>query len=311
MPQFPFKVKIRKKQFIFGAFVGLGLLIGIISFLPDRKLHLIFCDAGQGDATYIRFPNGGDMLIDGGPDKSVLACLGRHMPFYDRKIDVVVATHPQKDHIGGLAEVVKRYKVGHFLTVPVAHSIEEYEYLKKQIEIHPILVHYLTRGDRFRFSEVVLRTIWPDKNWLIDELDISKLQSLTAEQLIGIPTLRDLNLFSLYLHLNFHNFDILLTGDGDREVQLLLANLGLDHEIPEKVEVLKVPHHGSKTGMTEEFIKHVRPKFSVIEVGKNSYGHPAQSVIEKLSQYGKVFRTDKGKDVVIITDGYRTDVRYR
>ena len=289
--------------------MGLGLLIGIISYLPDDKLHLVFCDVGQGDATYIRLPNGGDMLVDGGPDKSVLACLGRHMPFYDREIDVVVATHPQKDHIGGLAEVVKRYKVGHFVTVPVAHNIKEYEFLKQQIETHLIVVHYLIRGDRFRYGETVVRTIWPDKYWLTDELGTSEVKSRTMKQLIGLPTQKDLNIFSLYLHLSFHDFDLLLTGDGDREVQNLLARLGWARELPERVEALKVPHHGSKTGMTEEFIKHVRPKYSVIEVGKNSYGHPAQSVIDQLSRYGKVFRTDKNKDVVFITDGYNIEVK--
>src|SRR3972149_6329793 len=104
-----------KKYFLFGFLIGFILLTSYFFSLPDGKLHIIFCDVGQGDAAYIRTPNNQDMLIDGGPDDKVLSCLGRHMPFYDRTIDVVVLTHPQKDHLQGLISVVERYTVKYFV----------------------------------------------------------------------------------------------------------------------------------------------------------------------------------------------------
>ena len=122
-------------------------------------------------------------------------------------------------------------------------------------------------------------------------------------EVLGVSTDRDLNLFSLYLHLNYGQFDLLLTGDGDSPVQSLIWQLGLETRLPRNLEVLKVPHHGSKTGMTDEFINLLRPKLSVIEVGKNNYGHPNQEIISKLKRWGKVMRSDKEGDIEVVSDG--------
>src|SRR3989338_10871213 len=104
-----------KKNYIISLFIGIILLFSYIFSLSDNKLHLIFCDVGQGDAIYIRMPDNSDLLIDGGPNDKVLSCLGKHMPFYDRTIDVVVLSHPQTDHLQGLISVIDRYNVGYFI----------------------------------------------------------------------------------------------------------------------------------------------------------------------------------------------------
>ncbi len=104
-------MKMRVKYFLVGAFIVLGLLIGVLTSLPDGKLHLVFCDVGQGDAIYIKTPKGSDILVDGGPNEKVLDCLGRHLPFYDRDIELVVLTHPHADHFTGLISVLERYSV--------------------------------------------------------------------------------------------------------------------------------------------------------------------------------------------------------
>ena len=100
-------MKLSLKSLIIGGVFGLTLFFAYLWFLPDQKLHVVFCDVGQGDAAYIRGPNNMDMLIDGGPNDKVLNCLGRHMPFYDRTIDVIMLSHAQKDHLQGLLSVLR------------------------------------------------------------------------------------------------------------------------------------------------------------------------------------------------------------
>ena len=87
------------------------LSLWLIMTMPDGRMHLVFCNVGQGDAAYIRAPNGVEILIDGGPDVRVLDCLQKNMAFYDRTIDLLILSHPQSDHLTGLIEVVKRYNV--------------------------------------------------------------------------------------------------------------------------------------------------------------------------------------------------------
>jgi competence protein ComEC len=116
-------------------------------------------------------------------------------------------------------------------------------------------------------------------------------------------------LYSLYLHLQFKEFDLLLTGDGDSQVQRLLVDEGLWERLPRSVEVLKVPHHGSATGMIEQFVERVKPKISVIQVGKNSYGHPGDEIIKSLSNYGAVYRNDLNGVVEVISDGFSMNIK--
>ena len=299
------KIKISTFHFLFGGLIGIGLLYGVIQFWPDGKLHIFFCDVGQGDAIYVRMPSGADLLVDGGPSNAVLSCLGRHMPFYDRMIDVVVMTHPQKDHLFGLIEVVKRYTVKYFVTVPVANPTETYTDLKKALEAKNIFIKYPTTGTHIDFTKVDLEVIWPESQWLNQTLSLNnaEVNKIREGRVLGMSTDHDLNIFSLYLHLKYGQFDLLLTGDGDSPVQSLIWQLGFENRLPRDLEVLKVPHHGSKTGMTDEFINFTRPKLSVIEVGKNSYGHPNEEIISKLRHWGKVMRTDKEGDIEVVSDG--------
>lgn len=294
---------IQGKKFLFGAFLGIGMLLGIIRFLPDGRLHVVFCDVGQGDAIYIRFPNNADMLVDGGPDNKVLTCLGRHMPFYDRTLDLVFMTHPQKDHLQGLIEVLRRYEIKNFLTIPLANTTESYHSLVRLLRTKALSMRYPNTGDRLKVGEADISVLWPEKNWLAEELKINPqllANKTTGPNVLGFATDRDLNLFCLYLHLQYGEFDLLLTGDGDQNTQMQMTKLGLDKLLAQATEVLKVPHHGSRTGMTEEFLNRVRPQLSIIEVGKNSYGHPNPGTVKSLESWGKVLRTDTSGDIEII-----------
>lgn len=310
MPRSVIRLNISPKHLLFGAFVGLGLLLAVLRFLPDGKLHVVFCDVGQGDAIYIRMPNSADMLVDGGPNDQVLTCLGKYMPFYDRTIDLVVLTHPQKDHLQGLLSVLDRYEVKNFVTIPVGHTTEGYKMLttklKKQLSTGKISVKYIMTGDMIRFGEVHVHTVWPEKNWLIKSLDLNPQQNESSanNQVIGFLSDKDLNSYSLYLHLKFAEFDLLLTGDGDRQTQMAMEEVKLMSTLAQ-VEVLKVPHHGSRTGMTEKFLDTIQPQLSIIQVGKNSYGHPTEYTLNQLKRWGRVLRTDLDGDIEVAADGYR------
>ena len=313
----------RVKYLSLAVFLGFGLLAGFVTKLPDNKLHIVFCDVGQGDAIYIKTPENNDVLIDGGPGDAVLGCLGRHMPFYDRAIDVVVMTHPQADHMQGLLKVIDRYTVNHFVTSPVGNTTKGFAQLKNLIEAHHVPVKNPYTGMVMTVGGVDFTTLWPEKEWLVahqssqpradrpldeaisqqfsDSIPDTKYQIQNTNILGAFTTTEDLNAFSVYLHLQYGEFDALFTGDGDMRIQ---DDIARSVELPD-VEVLKVPHHGSKTGMSEEFLDQVKPELAVISVGKkNSYGHPGANILEMLKQRGiSIKRTDEVGDVEVVSDG--------
>lgn len=300
-------LRISPRFFIFGCCIGLFLIYGLFTQLPDGKLHLIFCDVGQGDAIVVVFPNGQDMLIDGGPNNRVLTCLGNNRPFYDRTLDLVVATHPQEDHIGGLVEVIKRYKVKHFATVAVAHTSKTFADLWLQIKQKHVPSRFLYEGEIIKINNVSIDVLWPDREWLLDQA-VSDDRSGLVDSTEMIDTKTNLNNFSLYLHLKYQHFDALFTGDGDVTMQNLLDKTNL-LRLEASIEVLKVPHHGSKTALSATIINLLRPKTDVIQVGKNSYGHPNNETIKSLQSFGNVFRTDTNGAITISTNGETVDVK--
>lgn len=300
----------RKVLIIFFFLILLGLSYGILSTLPDGKIHIFFCNVGQGDGAYIKNPNGMDMVIDGGPDDSILACLGRHMPFYDRTIDLVLLTHPQKDHMQGLISVVERYHVNHFIIGNEGNPTDGYDHLLLDLRKMKLPVHNLYAGDKFRMGNVKYDVIWPSLSWVAAHIEASPsaLNTLPSRNagVLGVSTSNDLNDFSYVIHISFNHFDALFTGDGDQKIQPEIMENG---EIP-KVEVLKFPHHGSKTGISKEFLEKVSPQFSVISVGRNSYGHPSHEAMDLLnSEHIQYLRTDQHGDIEVVSDGEKWNVK--
>lgn len=277
-----------KKYFLSGVVIGGILLFSFFLSLPDGKLHVVFCNVGQGDAAYIRTPNNQDMLIDGGPDNKVLSCLGKYMPFYDRTIDLVLLTHPQKDHLQGLISVVERYTVKHFVIGVVGNETEGYRKLVEAIQKKKVPTRNLYLGDTFSLGSVKFSVLWPERSWVSDK------------SVLGLSTDTGLNSFSYFLHLSYGSFDALFTGDGDSRIQ---PEIMRQANLPD-IEVLKFPHHGSKTGILPEFLDKIHPELAVISVGKNSYGHPSKEAIELLSNRAiRIKRTDEDGNVEVISDG--------
>src|SRR3989344_341375 len=209
---------LSKKHFIIGSIFGIILLFVYIVAQPDGRLHLVFCDVGQGDAAYLRAPNGQDMLIDAGPDNRVLSCLGKYMPFWDRSIDLVVLSHPQKDHLEGLIPVIERYNIGYLVSPVIGNDTEGYKKLVQLISQKNIKVKNLYQGDAFSLGEVRFSVLWPERNWLITHVKqsnneaIEQLASVNGPSVLGLSTSEDLNSFSYYIHMKYKDFDALFTG---------------------------------------------------------------------------------------------------
>jgi len=278
-------------------FTSLFLLSAIFFYqnakLNDGKLHVIVCDVGQGDGILIRTPNGSDILVDGGPDDSILNCLSAHLPFWDRTIELMVLSHPHTDHAAGLVDVLKRYTVLHFVTEKVLGSTATYKRLEDELTIKKLSAQYFFAGDRIDLADKTqLLTLWPSHEWLNNgQLQAGNEQS-DSQNL-------DLNGFCLIELLAYGDFKVLLTGDaGSLTEDKITAEVG-------KVDILKVPHHGSKTGMSDYFLSTINPSLAIISVGaKNKYGHPAQSALDLLKNHNiKTLRTDKDGEVEIVSDG--------
>jgi len=277
--------------------VFIWLAVYIFS-LPDGKLRVVFCDVGQGDGIYIDLPDGRDILIDGGPDRKILQCLGKHMPFWDRSIDMVFLTHSEADHLNGLVHVLERYKVDYFISSPAGNETKEFKKLIELVKDKKISVRNVYADDVVRLrNDIVFRVLWPSRKFVAQKVE----RGGERENVLGAKTEHeDLNDFSLVMELVFEDFEILFTGDADEEIQddiLAVSNV-------EQVEVFKIPHHGSKYGILDAYLKAAEPRFGVISVGKNRWGHPREEILDKLQNEGvEVYRTDKQGSVLFISDG--------
>ncbi|MEK7453253.1 MAG: ComEC/Rec2 family competence protein [Patescibacteria group bacterium] len=259
----------------------------LLVFNFDGKLRVYFLNVGQGDSVFIETPDKVQVVIDGGPDNSVLAELSSVMPFYDREIDLLIFTHPQKDHIFGLIDILKRYKVNNIMFSNIIYKNSFYDEIKKLVEEKNINRIEAKAGVRLGLGEFV----YMDILYPFSDIDGVKIKN---------P-----NDISLALILNFLDKKFLFSGDAELKEELDLVNSGLNID----VDILKINHHGSKTSSTELFLEKTSPEIAVISVGKNNqYNHPSPEVLERLNKV-RLFRTDLNGMVKIITDGSKLDYK--
>lgn len=274
--------------------IGLWLLVLIVGIFLISTLHtfsslrVVFFNVGQGDAILISEGNT-QVLIDGGRDgATLLAKLGRFMPFWDREIEGIIATHPDADHIGGLASVISRYRVDQFFDNGAESESGVYQHLTQVLSEASVTEHaVMGTGSRLIFpGGGVLSIVFPEN---------------------GIArTLGETNEGSIVSRFVFGQSSFLFTGDLPHE-ESVLPNI-------EPTEVLKVAHHGSKYSTSAEWLALLQPKIAVVSVGKNRYGHPAEEVLKHLEQRGVIIlRTDKGGDIVFVCreDGCRQETEER
>ena len=268
-----------KKSFKLGLLVlcGLSLMGALLLWhlsISEKRTNIVFLNIGQGDAILIT-QGSTQVLIDGGrTSRELLGRLGRHVPFWDRTIEVVIATHPDADHIGGLPALLRTYQVGQVLTTGAQSETETsrlfQEAIVKRIGHEPTKV--------FRGAEIA----FPQGGKLAIEYPLAPIEGMVPDG--------DTNEGSMVARFTYGDTSFLLTGDLPHEESVLRD------EAP--VTVLKVAHHGSRYSSSAAFLNMIRPKEAVISVGKNSYGHPAPDVLERLRQSGAVVhRTDEEGDV--------------
>lgn len=282
-------------KWVFTAVALFILLEGIFFYqnalFSDGKLHIIFCDVGQGDGIFIRTPKGMDILVDGGPDDSILSCLSKHMPFWDRTIELMFLTHPHLDHFLGLISVLERYNVLLFGTEELSNSTISFRQLLEEVQREKLQPKFIYAGDRFTTKDGVrILVLGPSPEFI-------KATSATGD----ISSSDEFA--SLILLVSYKNFDIVLTGDSQASG---LSSAIKDYNLP-SVEVLQVPHHGSKTGVSSEIINSIDPRLAVVSVGrKNKYGHPRKEILEMLKNKNiKTLRTDQNGEIGIVSDGER------
>lgn len=260
--------------FLFGlASVFIALFLYFIQIV-DKSTSVVFCDVGQGDAIYMRIRNQMDILIDAGPDKKVLACLGRHMPFFDRTIELAFLSHPQHDHYGGYKFVLERYEVKTLMTSYFESPNQSFQKLKVQLQEEGVDVQRLYTDDLIQIFDASIHFLWPTN-------DLFKA--------------KDPNYYSQIYLFSEKNYSILFTGDAVADVLNRLSRQAV-----KKATILKVPHHGSKHGLSKNFLMLADPDIAVISSGKNNpYGHPSKFVLDMLkAQDVKIRRTDKEGDIV-------------
>lgn len=291
-----------------GRFFSIALLIifwllvlgaGFVRNRSDGMLHVVFCDVGQGDAIYLKMPDGTDFLIDGGPNSRVLECLGEHMAFWDRQIEVVFLTHPQKDHYGGLISATERYTIKSFIHPGIDVNDSNYQTLISLLGQTKTSVRALGAGGTVRHADPAGREI---------NISILSPESEAVQGYLEGDAAADLNNFSLVMHLRYGQFDAVFTGDAEGRVLV-----GAFERLPtmdDGLEVYKVGHHGSEDEENDTIASVWRPGLAIITVGKNnSYGHPHESVIEQFKNSGaNVLRTDQDGTIEVITDGKRWKV---
>ena len=253
----------RRRMMVIATLLG----VAVISWLPFLQtkntncecLTISFLDVGQGDSILIETPDGFEMLVDGGPNAAVLRQLSKERSFFDREIDVVVTTHPDLDHIGGLVDVLKRYKVQTILRT-------ENENDKSAAEA------FAAAAQKESAEEI-----------LADAGQVLQLGASTTIQIFsptGDERQWESNASSIVLRVVYGNTSFMLTGDAPREIEdYLVKTYGTQLDS----DVLKLGHHGSKTSTSEAWLDTVTPRYTVVSAGlDNKYGHPHQDVMQRV-----------------------------
>ncbi|MCK5505797.1 MAG: MBL fold metallo-hydrolase, partial [Thermodesulfovibrionia bacterium] len=275
--------------------IGLLVLVAITIWLavlayPGQQLSLIACDVGQGDSILAVYGET-QILVDGGPNDKVLECLHKHLPFWDREIELIILTHPQKDHYGGLIDVFRHYKVDKFLATPIDSGSQGYQALINAVGGSGAEVINPTIGMVIRLDLIYLDILHPSEQYVLSKVEGDSTNNSENGVLGAFDIKGDLNDYSVVTILRLGEFDALLTGDIGPEVSDMIAET-LVVSNSRTIEYIKTPHHGSKNGLTRELLEVSMPEIAVISVGKNPWGHPHQEILDMLRESGiNIFRT--------------------
>jgi competence protein ComEC len=276
--------KQRKYSLLFIVFFLLVVIFFLfrLDFQNSHKiLTFAMLDVGQGDALFIESPTGTQIMFDAGPPRKVLGSLSRVMSPFDKNIDAVVITNPDADHIGGLMDILKNYKVGRVFESGTLTDSKTYQSLRDEMRRQNIPDILVKRGMRFDMGGgVIIDILFPDR-------DVSSWAT---------------NDGSVVARLSYGKTSIMLTGDAPIKTEQIILKENSVSQL--QSNILKVGHHGSRTATSREFVKTVSPSYALISDGKNNkYGHPHKETLDTLTQFAiKVLRTDLLGTIVIKCD---------
>lgn len=244
----------------------------------DAILTIAFLDVGQGDSIYIESPSGNQVLIDGGRNRAVLRQLGSIMPFYDRSIDVVIATHPDSDHIGGLPDVFSRFSVSTFIEPGSSSTSGVFHEMMHLADLEGSTHILARRGQTIDMGDgAYIRIIFPDR-------DVSGLES---------------NNSSVIAQVVYGETEVMLTGDAGSSIERYVVSLEGSRL---HSDILKAGHHGSKTSSDQQFVSVVDPDYVIISAGLNNrYGHPHAEVIDRFRDLGATILSTYESGMLVFT----------
>lgn len=275
---------VLSRNLLFIIFLGVILNLLYSFYLIDRRLGIYFLNVGQGDSILIESPDKKYILVDGGPDKSVIEELQAYLPFWKKSIDYVLITHTDADHLAGILDVLKYYEVKNLIITQTEDlpSTDLIVQLRNYIDKKNIITLDLSSDDDSMLGCcVVVDMVWV-QNEKIEDSE------------------KNINNFSKSFILKYGNFRGFFAGDLESKYEEIVAQIN-----PGKIDLLKVGHHGSKTSSSFDFLSRITPTISVISVGKkNSYGHPSEEIISNLNKIGsKTFINYEYDKLYFKTDG--------
>ncbi len=275
------RVLKKNKYYILGFLFAVALLVwwAVGEKQNNAGLRVIFFDVNQGDSILIEDAADHQILIDGGEGREVLAKLGKYLPFYDRSLDLVILTHPHQDHVAGLVEVLKRYRVEQVLFTGIPYDQAGYGEFKAAVKEKGIKFSKPHYGQRIVLAEgAFLDFLFPGTEEFAFDPDKINNTSIICRLVQGEQ-------------------EYLFVGDAEGEVEDDL----IAHHLYLQSDILKIGHHGSKTSSQENFLRAVKPKEAVISVGENKYNFPHTVVLERLRALGiEIKRTDLQGDIVYV-----------
>jgi competence protein ComEC len=269
---------------IFILIIGFWIIYLTYKSLDNKYLKVVFLDVGQGDSIYIEAPNGKQIIIDGGPDAKLLSSLAKVMPFADRSIDMIIATHPDMDHIGGFPLLIDNYKIQNIIENGTLSDTEIFSDLEQKISKNKINKIIARRGMHI----------------ILDEKNNIYLDILSPSKDILSP---DSNDNSIVAKLIFGKNSFMLTGDASLYVENIME--WSESDVTLKSDVLKLGHHGAKTSSSVLWLEKINPDVAIVSAGKNNkYGHPNEEILDRLSNLKIPFiSTSEKGNIIFKSDG--------
>lgn len=273
--------------FIFLIILAISILIYIFfTLFSTNSSRIYFLNVGEGDSELLILPSNIKIMTDAGPQDNVLSELQKILPDWDNYIDLGIISHPQLDHFNGFNYLLDHYNFGAFVINGREDvNVKEWKDLIQKIETKNIPIIMLKEGDSISFKENKVQIISPNNSFL----ESAELNDTALVEMIKTK-----------------DFKALLTSDIGDNVEKQILKYYKDI----KSDILKVAHHGSKYSSSKEFLIAVNPKISVIEVGKNKYGHPSKEIIDSIASSTKslIFRTDENGTIEIKKTGNNLSV---